>query len=125
MFPGRVLTIERVWGSSTAFDFASCVLDGGVLVIVLPLPYLRRCDVQHHSSVSLNRAAPLSPHHDRRRRRHLRVGCHPGGCCTYTTKQVFNVNTVDLAAKCAASLGASKLVYIADGSHLEDTITGM
>lgn len=38
--------------------------------------------------------------------------------------KVFNVNTVDLAARCAAALGASKLVYIADGSHLEDTITG-
>lgn len=46
---------------------------------------------------------------------------------THTTKQVFNVNSVDLAARCAASLGASKVIYIAenDGSHLEDTITGL
>lgn len=42
-----------------------------------------------------------------------------------TPPQVFNVNTVDLAAKCAAALGASKLVYIADGSYLEDTLTGI
>lgn len=38
---------------------------------------------------------------------------------------MFNVNSVDLAAKCAAAVGASKLVYIADGSYLEDTITGI
>lgn len=43
---------------------------------------------------------------------------------THGNAKVFNVNTVDLAARCAAALGASKLVYIADGSHLEDTITG-
>lgn len=45
-----------------------------------------------------------------------------GVCCNI---KVFNVNTVDLAAKCAAALGASKLVYIADGSYLEDTLTGV
>eukprot|EP00752_Nemacystus_decipiens_P001827 g1764.t1 len=46
-------------------------------------------------------------------------------CIGYSgSGEVFNVNTVDLAAKCAAALGASKLVYIADGSYLEDTLTG-
>lgn len=56
------------------------------------------------------------------------LGCLPrtrGALRKRATKtQVFNVNSVDLAAKCAAALGASKLIYIADGSHLEDTVTG-
>lgn len=30
----------------------------------------------------------------------------------------------DLAAKCAAALGASKLIYIADVAQVEDTVTG-
>lgn len=54
----------------------------------------------------------------------LRRRVNTGVCCNIKP-QVFNVNTVDLAAKCAAALGASKLVYIADGSYLEDTMTGM
>lgn len=38
--------------------------------------------------------------------------------------QVFNVDSRVLAAKCAAALGASKLIFIADGAHLEDSATG-
>ncbi|CAM9472493.1 unnamed protein product [Ectocarpus sp. 4 AP-2014] len=59
----------------------------------------------------------------------IRAQLNEGGvvhltCIGYSgSGEVFNVNSVDLAAKCAASVGASKLIYIADG-YLEDSTTG-
>ncbi|CAN0010501.1 unnamed protein product, partial [Ectocarpus fasciculatus] len=59
----------------------------------------------------------------------IRAQLNEGGvvhltCIGYSgSGEVFNVNSVDLAAKCAASIGASKLIYIADG-YLEDAMTG-
>ncbi|CBJ29066.1 Amino-acid N-acetyltransferase [Ectocarpus siliculosus] len=59
----------------------------------------------------------------------IRAQLNEGGvvhltCIGYSgSGEVFNVNSVDLAAKCAASVGASKLIYIADG-YLEDATTG-
>lgn len=35
------------------------------------------------------------------------------------------MDTRDLASKCAASVGASKLIYIDDGAQIEDTATGL
>lgn len=46
-------------------------------------------------------------------------------CIGYSASgEVFNVDSRDLAAKCAAALGAEKLIYVYEGAQLEDAGTG-
>ncbi|CAM9981689.1 unnamed protein product, partial [Discosporangium mesarthrocarpum] len=45
-------------------------------------------------------------------------------CTGYSASgEVFNVDSRDLAAECASQLGATKLIFVVEGAHFEDTGT--